>query len=264
MGKVNILLKQSYTGVISVIGIIAILLLGFTLFGHGVITSHLEWEDNFMPSLLFFYGFSTVTLIFAVIGGFGVWKEKKWALILFAVGMILGCLYFIIAEIIGIAVLSQEEIMLKNKYLNLLPLSNMSDTDISLLVYAQSEFHCCGLESSRDWENIPESCKCDEDSIDLCVDASRHIGNLNDPLNTGPNSIYAKPCLPILIQHDIRIFHIALGILFGFMLLWILSIGLSIASLCQMNKKVDTPNVVYSTEAKAGNYSCLTEALEDG
>ncbi|MED6287066.1 hypothetical protein CHARACLAT_012670 [Characodon lateralis] len=263
MGKVNILLKRSYTGVISVVGIIAILLLGFTLFGHGVMF-HFELDDYFIPSLLFMYGFSTLTLIFAVIGGFGVWKEKKWALIVFAVGMILGCLYFIITEIIGIALLSQEKIILKNKYLNLLPLSNMSDTDISELVYAQSEFHCCGLESSRDWENIPESCKCDEDSIDLCVDASRHISNLNDLLNTRPNRIYAKPCLPILIQHGLRIFHIALGILLGFILLWILSIGLCIAYLCQMNKKVDTPNVVYSPEAKAGNYSSLTEALEDG
>ncbi|MEQ2306032.1 hypothetical protein AMECASPLE_003909 [Ameca splendens] len=263
MGKVNISLKRSYTGVISVIGIIAILLLGFTLFGHGAMF-HLEWEEFSMPSLLFMYGLSTVTLIFAVIGGFGVWKEKKWALIVFAVGMILECLYFILAEIMGIVVLSQEEIILKDKYLNLLPLSNMSDSYISELAYAQSEFHCCGLESSRDWETIPESCKCDEDSIDLCVDASTHISNLNDLLNTGPNWIYAKPCLPILIQHVLHIFHVALGIMLGFILLWIVSIGLSIACLCQMNKKVDTPNVVYSPEAKAGNYSSLTEALEDG
>ncbi|KAK5621079.1 hypothetical protein CRENBAI_014300 [Crenichthys baileyi] len=130
----------------------------------------------------------------------------------------------------------------------------MSDFDILELDYAQSEFHCCGLERSRDWENIPESCKCDEDSIDLCVDASRHISNLNNLFNTRPKRSYAKVTIKIFVSRISKLQSCSK----------ILSIGLSIALLCQMNKKVDTPNVVYSPEAEAGNYSSLTEALEDG
>lgn len=51
--------------------------------------------------------------------------------------------------------------------------------------------------------------------------------------------------------------------MFGLILLWILSIGLCIAILCQLNKKMDTPKVVFSPEAKAGNYSNLNDALEE-
>uniref|UniRef100_A0A3B3TRJ9 Uncharacterized protein n=1 Tax=Poecilia latipinna TaxID=48699 RepID=A0A3B3TRJ9_9TELE len=140
MGKVNVWLKRSY---VCTIGVIAV---------KYVDMFHLQ-DDHALMGIYCFYGFSVITLLFAIIGWFGVWKEKKWALIVFAVGMILGCLFFIFLEIS--LPFAQKEV---------LPSNNIS---FSLL---SSQFRCCGITSHEDWENnIPESCQCDIDSSDDCV-----------------------------------------------------------------------------------------------
>ncbi|KAM4711763.1 tetraspanin-8-like [Anableps anableps] len=263
MGKVNILLKRSYVCVISVIAILAILMLGLTLFAHGML-HHLEEEDHGFRGLQVMYGTSAIILIFAIIGGFGVWKEKKWALIMFTVGMILGCLYFMfVLHMFAPATKSKREIFFKDRYLSMLPLSNMSQSDLMELESAQRNLHCCGLTSFEDWENnIPESCQCDSDSPDDCVDISMRNNSLQDLFNTKPSRIYAKPCLPVLAQIELSFIPMVFGIVLGNELLWILSVGLCIAILCQLNKKVETPKVIFSPEAKAGNYCNLNDSKE--
>ncbi|XP_023206060.1 tetraspanin-3-like isoform X1 [Xiphophorus maculatus] len=221
MGKVNVLLKRSYVCTISVIAITAVLTLGITVFSHGVL---LDEEDvHIFKGIYSLYGISVIPLLFAIIGGFGVWKEKKWALIVFAVGMILGCLFFIVLEISLPFAYQQMELMVKNKYLSLLPLSNLSESELSELDYTQSEFHCCGLTSLEDWENdIPESCQCDMDSSDECVDtygSMRNDSGLNFS-NVKPIRIYAKPCLPVLIQLGMSHVSIFIGITLAKTLLW--------------------------------------------
>ncbi|XP_008399204.1 tetraspanin-9-like [Poecilia reticulata] len=263
MGKVNVWLKRSYICTIGVIAVIAVFTLGMALFGHGL--SMHEEDDQFLMGIYFFYGYSVVTLLFAIIGGFGVWKEKQWALIAFAVGMILGCLFFILIEISFPFAHKEMERELKNNYLSMLPLSNVSESELSEFYHTQSELHCCGITSLGDWENnIPESCKCDIDSSDDCMDVYLPMHNDSglNLLNVKPIRIYAKPCLQVLIQIEKRSLSTFLGIMSAKTLLWILSVGLCIAILFQLNKKVETPNVVYSREAKAGNYDILNDAQE--
>lgn len=175
----------------------------------------------------------------------------------FVVGMILICLYFTGTEVFALATLPQLEIYIREPYLRMLPLSNLTQTDLSDLHQAQRELHCCGLRSFKDWENIPESCLCATDSPDTCIDVPTNSSSLQD------ERIYDKPCIPVFVQHDLHYHNVILGIMFGLILLWILSIGLCIAILCQLNKKMDTPKVVFSPEAKAGNYSNLNDALEE-
>ncbi|XP_014826176.1 PREDICTED: CD82 antigen-like [Poecilia mexicana] len=263
MGKVNVWLKRSYVCTIGVIAGTAVFTLGIALFGHGIILH--EEDDHALMGIYFFYGFSVITLLFAVIGGFGVWKEKKWALIVFAVGMILGCLFFIFLEISLPFAQKELELSLKNNYLSMLPLSNVSESELSEFNHTQSEFRCCGITSHEDWENnIPESCQCDIDSSDDCIDTYGPMHNDSglNVLDVKPIRIFAKPCIQVLIQFEMRYFSTLLGIMLAKTLLWILSVGLCIAILCQLNKKVETPNVVYSREAKAGNYDILSDAQE--
>ncbi|PWA26145.1 hypothetical protein CCH79_00015203 [Gambusia affinis] len=238
MGKVNVLLKRSYVCTIGVIAMIAILTLGITVFSHGMFLY--EEDVHTFRGIYSLYGVSVIPLLFAIIGAFGVWKEKKWALIVM-------------------------ELMVKDKYLSMLPLSNLSESELLEFDYTQSEFHCCGLTSFDDWENsIPESCRCDTDSSDECVDSYRSVRNdsgLNS-LNVKPIRIYAKPCFPALIQLAMRHVSILIGITLAKTLFWLLSVGLCIAVLCQLNKNVDSPNVVYSREAKAGSYDILNDAQE--
>uniref|UniRef100_A0A3B5MFD4 Uncharacterized protein n=1 Tax=Xiphophorus couchianus TaxID=32473 RepID=A0A3B5MFD4_9TELE len=142
MGKVNVLLKRSYVCTISVITVSLFYLL--TIF-FPLLTK--STDVHIFKGIYSLYGVSVIPLLFAIIGGFGVWKEKKWALIVFAVGMILGCLFFIVLEIS-------------------LPFAYQQ------VLLSAFSFHCCGLTSLGDWENnIPESCQCDIDSSDECVSA---------------------------------------------------------------------------------------------
>ncbi|XP_043964573.1 23 kDa integral membrane protein-like isoform X2 [Gambusia affinis] len=247
MGKVNVLLKRSYVCTIGVIAMIAILTLGITVFSHGMFLY--EEDVHTFRGIYSLYGVSVIPLLFAIIGAFGVWKEKKWALIVFAAGMSLGCLFFIFLGISLPFAYQEMELMVKDKYLSMLPLSNLSESELLEFDYTQSEFHCCGLTSFGDWENsIPESCRCDTDSSDECVDSYRSVRNdsgLNF-LNVKPIRIYAKPCFPALIQLAMRHVSILIGITLAKTFFWLLSVGLCIAVLCQLNKNVDSPNVVYS------------------
>uniref|UniRef100_A0A3Q2QE98 Tetraspanin-6 n=1 Tax=Fundulus heteroclitus TaxID=8078 RepID=A0A3Q2QE98_FUNHE len=157
MGEVNVVLKRSYACVISLIGVSVSFLLFFFWF----------LADHAIKGFYIMYGFSSATLLFAIVGAFGVCKEKKWPLIVFAVGMILGCLYFIVTEIFLLVTVKKA---IEDEYLGMLPLSNFNESDLLEFHELQREYHCCGLTSFQDWENsIPESCECGQDSTDPCV-----------------------------------------------------------------------------------------------
>lgn len=251
MVKLNICLKLSSICVIGVIAVICLLVLGLTLFLHGYILYDEKAEDSIM-GLHALYGFTTVTLVLAIFGGFGTLKEKKWALIVFAVGMTLGCMLLVVSEISMQIAKPKLENLLRNHYLTILPLTNTSESELDSLNTLQSTFQCCGVEKGyMDWNNnIPTSCQCNNKSINPCVE------NIVEGQSV---MIYAKPCIPVLIAESMHHLNVSSGIRVGFLLLWMLSIGLCIAILCQLKKKLETPSVVYSQEAKAGNYSCLIE-----
>ncbi|XP_061570247.1 tetraspanin-8-like [Cololabis saira] len=262
MGKVNIWLRRSFMGVTSVMAIVSLLLLGMTLFGHGLMYRDEEVEEA-TKGLHFLYGISVVILFFAILGGFGAYKEKKWALIVFAAAMILSSLFVIVTGSFGLAAKHQIGDEIKKQYLNLLPLPNSTENVLDAFSEAQIEFQCCGLEQGyTDWgDSIPESCLCTEGSTNACVAAPRNSNLRKDATDDQPVLIFAKACLPYFIEHDISFIQIVFGTMLGYTLLWVLSVVLCIAILCQLNVKEETPTVVYSKEAKAGNYTSLTETL---
>ncbi|XP_054480781.1 tetraspanin-8-like isoform X1 [Anoplopoma fimbria] len=264
MGKVNVCLKRSYIIVISLIAMLGALLLAFTLFSHG----HFYKEDeieSMLPGLHVMYVLSIITLILTIIGLYGACKEKKWALIMFAVGMILGSLFWITCEIQGLAERPKVTEHLKREYLKLLPLNNASEVVTNNLKAAQIEFQCCGLDQGYlDWGyNIPESCLCTKEPTNPCVAAPRNSSLSEHLVDDQHIMIYKESCLPYIIDHVMMIIDSAMGIILGVTLLWVLSVVLCILILCRLNKKEDIPVVVYSPEAKAGNYSPLTDSVEN-
>uniref|UniRef100_A0A671Z1M3 Tetraspanin-8-like n=1 Tax=Sparus aurata TaxID=8175 RepID=A0A671Z1M3_SPAAU len=212
MGKVNVCLKRSYITVTSLIAIMSALLLALTLFSHGKFHDD-EEVDNMLPGIRAMYIFSIGTLLFASIGLYGACKEKKWALIVFAVAMILSSLYLIINEIGGLVVLPKMAEGVKMHYREMLPLTNASESFLKEFEELQSELQCCGMEQGyKDWgNNISISCACHEESTNPCVS----------------------------------------------------SVALCITILCRLNRKDNIPTVVYSPEAKAGNYTILSDPAEN-
>ncbi|XP_040885726.1 tetraspanin-8-like [Toxotes jaculatrix] len=253
MGKVNVCLKRSYITVATLIGIISALLLAITLFGHGVFHE----QEEMLTGIIVMYVIAIVTLLLAIIGVFGACKKKKWALISFAVGMILLSLFMFLCEGRGLAMKPQMAEQLKQQYLHMGPLNNTSEEFIDRLEEAQMEFQCCGLDRGYvDWANdIPSSCMCTTESTNPCV-------AVKDGTHFERIMVYNESCLPYLIEENISAIDIMLGTMLGITLLWVVSVVLCILILCQLNQKEDTPAVVYSPEAKAGNYTTLTEPAE--
>ncbi|XP_033470176.1 tetraspanin-8-like [Epinephelus lanceolatus] len=263
MGKVNVCLKRSYIVVISLIAIVSALLLAATLFSHGYLHEDEEIE-KMLAGFHALYIICIVTLVLTIIGLYGACKEKKWALIVFVVGMILSSLFMIAGEIQGLASRPKEAEEMKKQYLNMLPLNNTSEALIDGFKDVQIELQCCGLDQGYlDWgDNIPESCLCTEESTAPCVAAPRDSSLSEHMTDDQPVMIYKEPCLPYLIEHEMAAINIALGVMLGILIFWILSVVLCILILCQLNQKEDIPVVVYSPEAKAGNYLVLADAAE--
>ncbi|XP_041833053.1 tetraspanin-8-like [Melanotaenia boesemani] len=263
MGKVNVWLKRSYICLLSVMGILSLLLLGFTLFGHG----H-EYKDGLTDEtttgLHFLYGISAVILVFVMLGLFGIQKQKTWALIVFAVGITLGCLFMLVIEILGLATKAAMAKELTRNYLSIMPLVNATISELEDFDETQIHFQCCGMDQGYlDWGyNIPESCLCAEESTNPCVAAPRNSKLFKGRKDDQPVMIYSKPCIQYLVEHDMSYIQITLGTMLGITLLWVLSVVLCIIILCQMNRKTETPTVVYSKEAKAGNYCNLVEGSD--
>ncbi|KAG8005661.1 hypothetical protein GBF38_001599, partial [Nibea albiflora] len=98
------------------------------------------------------------------------------------------------------------------------------------------QFQCCGLDQGYlDWGyNISETCVCTEESTNPCVVAPKDSALYEHMFNDQPIMIYQE----------------------------VLSVVLCIVILCRLNRKEEIALVVYSPEAKAGNYTVLADAAE--
>ncbi|XP_038163428.1 tetraspanin-8-like isoform X2 [Cyprinodon tularosa] len=237
MGKVNIHLKRSFLCSVGVIAALNLLMLGSAIFAH----ANIHYDEKTEETTLWLNVscvFCTTTLVLAFFGGFGSLKEKKWPLIVFAVGMSAGFLSFVALEVHAQVIKTQMEDHIRSHFLDLLPLTNASQDDLKMLNNAQMQFQCCGVEQGYlDWKNnISQTCLCHNMSINPCVPA---------PKGSFQFTVEGPEDQPIMIYSKM------------------LPIGLCIAILCQINKKLETPEVVYSKEARAGKYSCLVETPDD-
>ncbi|XP_068442962.1 tetraspanin-8-like [Clinocottus analis] len=262
MAKVNVCLKRSFLIVISLIAILCALMLALTLFTHGHLYNN-EEMDKLLPGLQILYSLTILTLILAIIAMYGACKEKKWALIMFAVGMIIGTLFWIVNDIQGLA---QRPKVVEQLTMHFRPVLSWNDTSEinENLKNVQINFQCCGLDHGYlDWGyNIPESCLCTENPTNPCVAAPRNSSLFEHNIDDQPIMIYKESCLPYTIAHIMMIMDATLGIILGIILLWTLSVVLCILILCRLSKKDDVPVVVYSSEAKAGNYTALEDTAE--
>ncbi|KAF7643910.1 hypothetical protein LDENG_00231290 [Lucifuga dentata] len=215
----------------------------------------------FLPGIHFMYALGAIILILAIIGVYGACKEKKWALIMFTVGMMLSSLIMFAFAMRVLAVRPMITDSVRTEYLASMPLYNASSSIISGLDEIQFDFQCCGLQQGyQDWGyNISASCLCEEESRNPCVAAPKNSSLFEHKEDDQPIMIYSEPCIPYLVSHFIFSVNCGIAVLLGLTLFWMLTVALCIAILCQLRRKVDVPPVVYSPEAKAGNYTILTD-----
>ncbi|KAJ0012444.1 hypothetical protein NQD34_016778 [Periophthalmus magnuspinnatus] len=263
MGTVNACVKRGYITVASLIAILSALLLAITLFTHGYFHED-EQIENVLPELQVMYATSLITILLVTTGLYGVCKRKKWMLICYIVGMTLCSMLLGVLGIHGATGRPKVIQDIKAHYLGVIPFSNASKEDIDGINDLQTDLQCCGMyQGYQDWGyNISEACLCVEDAVHPCVAAPRNSSLFENAKTDDPIMIYKEPCITYLADHILYALDVLLGVILGTLSLWVLSVVLCVVTLCQMNRKEDTPTVVYSPEAKAGNYSILLDDSE--
>uniref|UniRef100_A0A4W5MXW6 Tetraspanin n=1 Tax=Hucho hucho TaxID=62062 RepID=A0A4W5MXW6_9TELE len=274
MGRINIWVKRAFIFVCVLIGIISTLLLAITLFGHGHFHQS-EEIDKMLPGITVLYVLGAATLALSIFGFYGARKEKKWAVVLFSVGMSLASLYLFVSCVKGYQTKPKMEELTRKEDLAMMPLSGANQIDIEKMYNFQTNLKCCGLvQGYQDWgTDIPISCLCsDEDSTDFkCVAR----GNNTRFVIHYPNSdtsedddhkglmdehmlVYEEPCLPILISFMGYAISLMIGILVALKTLWDIGVALAITILCQMRRKVNVPPVIFTSQPPQYRELCDT------
>ncbi|XP_042171455.1 tetraspanin-8-like isoform X2 [Oncorhynchus tshawytscha] len=246
MGRIHICVKRTFIFVCVLIGIISTLLLAITLFGHGYFHQSEEIED-ILPGIVVLYVLEAATLVLSIFGVYGARKEKKWAVVLFSVGMSLASLYLFVECVNGYQSKHEMEELTREEHLAMMPLSGANQTDLEGLYNMQTNLKCCGLvQGYQDWgTDIPLSCLCsDEDSTDFTCVAP---GNNTRFVIHYPNSDLSE-------DDDHK------GLMDEHMLVYKEDVGvvLAITILCQMRRKVDVPPVIFTSQPPQYRELCDT------
>uniref|UniRef100_A0A4W5MXP6 Tetraspanin n=1 Tax=Hucho hucho TaxID=62062 RepID=A0A4W5MXP6_9TELE len=274
MGRINICVKRAFIFVCVLIGIISTLLLAITLFGHGYAHEAEEIEE-ILPGIVILYVLEAAILVLSILGVYGARKEKKWAVVLFSVGMSLASLYLFVECVKAYNSKNEMEELTREEHLAMMPLSGAKQKDIQRIYNMQTNFKCCGpVQGYQDWgTDIPISCLCsDEDSTDFkCVAR----GNNTRFVIHYPNSdmsedddhkglmdehmlVYEEPCLPILISFVGYEISLIIGTLVALKALWDIGVALAITILCQMRRKVNVPPVIFTSQPPQYRELCDT------
>ncbi|XP_070996832.1 tetraspanin-8-like isoform X2 [Oncorhynchus clarkii lewisi] len=246
MGRIHICVKRTFIFVSVLICIISTLLLAITLFGHGYFHQSEEIED-ILPGIVVMYVLEAATLVLSIFGVYGARKEKKWAVVLFSVGMSLASLYLFVECVNAYHSKHEMEELTREEHLAMMPLSGAKQTDIETIYNIQTNLKCCGLvQGYQDWgTDIPLSCLCsDEDSTDFkCVAP----GNNTRFVIHYPNSDMSE-------DDDHK------GFMDEHMLVYKEDVGvvLAITILCQMRRKVDVPPVIFTFQPPQYRELCDT------
>uniref|UniRef100_A0A8C7PB16 Tetraspanin n=1 Tax=Oncorhynchus mykiss TaxID=8022 RepID=A0A8C7PB16_ONCMY len=221
-----------------------------------------EEIDKMLPGIAVLYVLDAATLALSIFGVYGARKEKKWAVILFSVGMSLASLYLFVNCVKGYQAKHEMEELSRKEDLAMMPLSGAKQNDIEQMYYFQANLKCCGLvQGYQDWgTDIPLSCLCsDEDSTDFkCVAR----GNNTRFVIHYPNSDMSDDDHKGLMDEHILIYkddlHLMIGTLAALNALWDVGVALAITILCQMRRKVDVPPVIFTSQPPRYRELCDT------
>uniref|UniRef100_A0A3P8PL66 Tetraspanin n=1 Tax=Astatotilapia calliptera TaxID=8154 RepID=A0A3P8PL66_ASTCA len=199
MAQINICLKHIFTVFnifFMVVGGVAIVLALWCQFFMNIRGGYnLEGRATKL-FILFIVG--CITIMITTLGAYGAHKENKVALI----------------TLRGIGVETFSE---------LVPLDKSSTYVRNMTEDIQEQFHCCGLFSYKDWENIPDSCVCsqEEEKEGKCQTVK------NNTFMLQRKSVYTKTCFPTIMDHIQFHYNIILVVSFTLAILALLGIILS-------------------------------------
>ncbi|KAF7650594.1 hypothetical protein LDENG_00123290 [Lucifuga dentata] len=205
---------------------------------------------SFASGMVLMYILEISCLLFSVFGVCGACREKRWCLILFAVGMTAASQTMIVKSALSYQRVYEAEVVRKESLLlSMMPLSGISKANRTLLNGIQAHYKCCGIVGGyKDWGSaIPTSCLCEYPG--RCVRLPG-ISTVGAPKN---QFVYQEPCLPAYGAARRREFAFAMSLTFGSGVFWGCLLIMSIMLMIQIKRKKEfmallrTNNYVYGT-----------------
>ncbi|XP_039891938.1 tetraspanin-8-like isoform X2 [Simochromis diagramma] len=224
MAQINICLKRIFTVFnifFMVVGGVAIVLALWCQFFMNIRGGYnLEGRATKL-FILFIVG--CITIMITMLGAYGAHKENKVALITSLVYTVIGCWLMLITGIQAAIIHPQLRGIGVETFSELVPLDKSSTYVRNMTEDIQKQFHCCGLFSYKDWENIPDSCVCsqEEEKEGKCQTVK------NNTFMLQRKSVYTKTCFPTIMDHIQFHYNIILVVSFTLAILALLGIILS-------------------------------------
>ncbi|XP_019126099.1 tetraspanin-8 [Larimichthys crocea] len=233
MGKVNQCLKRLFIAFNALFAIFGGLMV------YGLIKSSAYSHQMSAvggPSVGWAWAFALGVLGISCLGIFAGHSEKPLALKIFAGFMGVGMIVMMIFGIMSAVGKEQMKTSMQDTEMvkALLHTSEMSEA----LNQLQEAGHCCGITGASDWGNvIPDSCACRSSGYMYSAYAS---GCKAKPQGTtGPNQIYAETCSKYIFDLLDMAFNMALGLFFGFAVVALLGLLISLLMVHQVNRHDD-------------------------
>ncbi|XP_039891935.1 tetraspanin-8-like isoform X1 [Simochromis diagramma] len=224
MAQINICLKRIFTVFnifFMVVGGVAIVLALWCQFFMNIRGGYnLEGRATKL-FILFIVG--CITIMITMLGAYGAHKENKVALITSLVYTVIGCWLMLITGIQAAIIHPQLRGIGVETFSELVPLDKSSTYVRNMTEDIQKQFHCCGLFSYKDWENIPDSCVCsqEEEKEGKCQTVK------NNTFMLQRKSVYTKTCFPTIMDHIQFHYNIILVVSFTLAILALLGVILS-------------------------------------
>ncbi|XP_030296487.1 tetraspanin-8-like [Sparus aurata] len=245
MTQVNTCLKRTFTIFNIFFAIIGGFIIALALLSQ--VLTNVNGGDNLegrTTGLLVLYVVGSVTMVIAILGAYGAHKESKVSLIVFLVCMVIGCLLMLRTGIPAAMVRPKLEGVLSEKFHELLPLNRASPDVKNMADNLQTQLHCCGLFSYKDWNNeIPDSCLCDQEE-----EEEGKCQNTDYISFMSTKSVYVKTCFPVIVHYVLLVADVMIGVLFTLGSLALLGLVLSSIMIHQL-RYPDRPPVLLSVPA---------------
>ncbi|XP_044041317.1 leukocyte surface antigen CD53-like [Siniperca chuatsi] len=196
--------------------------------------------------LTIFYVVGSITMVIAILGAYGAHKESRVCLSVFLMCMVVGCSLMLRTGIPAASARPKLEGFLENKFREFLPLDKATDDVKAIADNVQTQLHCCGLFSYKDWEgNIPNSCLCTQD---VETDGKCQTIKYLEYFTTQSKSIYVKTCFPIISHYALLMADIVIGVILTLAILALLGMILSSVMIHQIRYS-NRPTVLLSVPA---------------
>ncbi|KAJ8370491.1 hypothetical protein SKAU_G00105190 [Synaphobranchus kaupii] len=246
------------------LGVAGVLLLGIGILGHSIYHAPGEFDDK-MSAIFFLYVTGGATLALSICGMYGAHKEKKWALIVFFTGMLLGSLGLLLMAIttsIGAPMVIQT---VNNLFHESIPLDEAGTNVQKMFNVLQPELKCCGVFNGyRDWgSHVPDSCLCPSitDKCEKMTGSQRVLDTLLDTLSGGSEKlVYKEPCAPYVLNYLEKVLNSILGVCIGCAIMAFIGMVMSMTMVCKIRR--ESSPVTFSINPSPPRYTELHNTME--